>query len=249
MDMPRSRQQLRAVLQLRELVISGFFKPGQRISELSLVNIMEISRTPIRLALGQLAYEGLLKPLPSGGFVVNDFSISDIFDAIDIRGTLEGTAARMAAERLNDPDEVAPLMAIYEAIETLIRQRNTEGEIFEKYIELNEQFHNEMLRLAKCPLLERSLSQITSLPFASPNAFITMQGQDDLMYDILFHAQHQHKAIIEAIMSRDNARAFSLGQEHARLAASNLRTAMEQDSFFSEFPGSELVIRDEEAKV
>lgn len=245
MDKPRSQQQLKAVLQLRELVISGLFKPGQRISELSLVDMLNISRTPIRLALGQLAYEGLLKPNPSGGFVVSDFSVSDIFDAIDIRGVLEGTAARMAAERLINPEEVAPLRAIYEKIETLIRTRNGKDAIFEQYIELNDQFHNEMVRLAKCPLLERSLSQIIALPFASPNAFVTVQGALEQKYDILFHAQHQHNAILEAIETRDSARAFALGQEHARLAASNLKIAMKQDSLFKKFAGAELVRRDD----
>ena len=243
MEKPRSRQQLKAVMRMRELVISGYFKPGQRISELAMVDYLDISRTPVRLALGQLEYEGLLTALPKGGFVVSDFSVADIFDAIEIRGTLEGTAARMAAERRKRPEDVARLEQIYEQIEQAVRASGAEDDVFEIYIELNEQFHEELLRLAKCPLLERSLSQIMALPFASPNAFVKVQVEQERRFDILVNAQYQHAALIEAIKAGDSGRAFAMGQEHARLAAANLRSAMEQEALFSKIPGAQLVRR------
>jgi len=243
MEQSRSRQQVKAIMRLRELVISGHFKPGERISELAMVDVLGISRTPVRLALGQLAYEGLLKPLSRGGFVVSDFSVDDIFDAIEIRGTLEGTAARMAAERLGDKSEAEPLRAIYTQIEEVVRHGGDEDEIFEQYVELNEQFHDEMLKLAKCPMLERSLSQITALPFASPNAFVKVQVERERKFDILLNAQYQHAALIEAIEQRDGGRAFAMGQEHARLAAANLRSAMKQEDLFAKIPGAQLVRR------
>ncbi|NVK42591.1 MAG: GntR family transcriptional regulator [Oceanospirillaceae bacterium] len=244
MEQSRSRQQVKAIMRLRELVISGNFKPGERISELAMVDLLGISRTPVRLALGQLAYEGLLKPLSRGGFVVSDFSVDDIFDAIEIRGTLEGTAARMAAERLTDKNEIEPLRAIYEEIEEAVRYLGDEDEVFGQYVELNEQFHDELLKLAKCPMLERSLSQITALPFASPNAFVEVQVERERKFDILRNAQYQHAVLIEAIEARDGGRAFAMGQEHARLAAANLRSAMKQEDLFEKIPGAQLVRRD-----
>lgn len=239
----RSRQQLKAVREIRELVLSGHFESGKRISELAVVELLEISRTPVRLALGQLEYEGLVERLPRGGFMVSDFSVSDIFDAIDIRGTLEGTAVRMATERLESADELATLKAINGEIGAILDRSGRSPEAFEQYAELNRQFHDELLRLAKCPLLERSLSQIEALPFASANAFVRVSGSDEKRNDVLFHAHHQHQLIIEAIEARQGGRACALAWEHAQLAAGNLRSAMRKEALFSEIPGAQLVRR------
>ncbi|MDB6002852.1 MAG: GntR family transcriptional regulator, partial [Rhizobacter sp.] len=92
-------QTVRAQLRLRELILEGELKPGVRIAELWLVDRLHVSRTPVRMALVKLAEEGLLEALPAGGYAVKDFSEADIHDAIEVRGTLEGLAARMAAER------------------------------------------------------------------------------------------------------------------------------------------------------
>src|SRR5678816_329141 len=104
-----SSQKGRALLLLREMILRGDFQPGERLSELSLVARLSISRTPIRLALERLAHEGLLEPSASGGFVARNFTIEDVWDAIEVRGVLEGTAARLAAERLVDESELEGL--------------------------------------------------------------------------------------------------------------------------------------------
>jgi len=92
-------QTVRALLALRERILAGALKPGERISELSAVELLGVSRTPVRAALARLEEEGLLETIPSGGYCVRSFAEADIFDAIEIRGVLEGAAARMAAER------------------------------------------------------------------------------------------------------------------------------------------------------
>src|SRR6266567_3188178 len=101
----------RTLLTLRELLLKGEFKPGERLSELALVERLGVSRTPIRLAFDRLAHEGLVEPAPSGGFVVCEFTIADIWDAIDMRGVLEGTAARLAAERLTASADLAKILS------------------------------------------------------------------------------------------------------------------------------------------
>jgi GntR family transcriptional regulator of vanillate catabolism len=237
----RSRQQLHAIMKLREMIVSGAFAPGERISELGAVDKLGISRTPVRLALSELAFEGLLKPLSSGGFVVRDFSIADVFDAIELRGVLEGTAARMAAERSGNARETAGLRGILDDLDTLVRRDQRDDDVYARYVELNEAFHNEMLKLAKSPFLERSLAQIVSLPFASPSAFFKAQTKRDQNNDILVLAQYQHRSIVEAIAGGEGARAFALGHEHAHLAASNLREALKQNDLMDQVPGAQLI--------
>src|SRR5690242_16427478 len=97
-DQTNKTQMTRALLALREQILSGEFKPGDRMAELPLVERLGVSRTPLRLALASLEHEGLLRTLPAGGYVVREFTRADIRDAIEIRGVLEGTAARFRSE-------------------------------------------------------------------------------------------------------------------------------------------------------
>ena len=92
-------QTVRAQLALRDLILSGRLRPSERISELQAVETTGVSRTPVRMALVRLEEEGLLEAIPSGGFMVKAFTERDILDSIELRGALEGLAARFAAER------------------------------------------------------------------------------------------------------------------------------------------------------
>src|SRR4026209_2740301 len=102
--MPRGNNQnsqtAKATLGLRELLLNGTFEPRERVPELRLVKELGVSRTPLRIALMTLEHEGLLETLPGGGFVVREFTRTDIDDAIELRGVLEGTAGRPADQRL-----------------------------------------------------------------------------------------------------------------------------------------------------
>ena len=82
------------------------------MSELPLVARLGVSRTPLRLALVELEHEGLLRPLDGGGYVVREFTEADVRDAVELRGVLEGTAARFAAERGASAAERRALRAI-----------------------------------------------------------------------------------------------------------------------------------------
>src|SRR6478735_11590616 len=92
----------RAFIGLREMLLHGELARGERISELPLVARLGTSRTPIRLALERLAHMGLLDVVSTGGFTVREFTLTEVRDAIEVRGVLEGTVARLAAERLSD---------------------------------------------------------------------------------------------------------------------------------------------------
>src|SRR5512147_421321 len=132
-------QTARALFSLRESLMRGEFAPGERVAELPLVARFGVSRTPIRLALERLAHMGLLDVNASGGFTVRGYTPSDALDAIEIRGVLEGTAARLAAERLVDSSDVDALRGLCEEMDRL--QRLT-LDSFGIYMDLNEAFHS-----------------------------------------------------------------------------------------------------------
>jgi GntR family transcriptional regulator of vanillate catabolism len=209
------------------------------MSELPLVERLGVSRTPVRLALAELEHEGLLSGLPGGGYVVRQFTQDDISDAIELRGVLEGTAARFAAERGAAPRDLRALRKINDAIEQLVHFADYES--FERYLELNERFHARLLKLARSPLLVRALDGIVSLPFAGPSAFVLAEAELPESRDILIIAHRHHDGLIEAIENREGSRAESLAREHARIALTNLGIVMRHRDVLERLPGASLI--------
>lgn len=240
MPRPAHRTQItKAVLRLRELIFNGHFSPGERMSELPLVQLLGVSRTPLRLALAELEHEGLLRNLPGGGYVVREFTQGDVRDAIELRGVLEGTAARFAAERGVAARDLTALRATNETISKLVHRADYES--FERYLHLNEAFHARLLKMARSPLLERALEGVVSLPFAGPSAFVLAEAELPASREILVIAYRHHAGLIEAIERRQGARAESLAREHARLALANLEIVVDHRDVLTRLPGAALL--------
>src|SRR5690349_525157 len=113
-------QMMRALLRLCELILSGEFELGERMSELLLVERFGVSRISLRFALATLEHEGLLRNLSGGGYVVRAFTQADMRDAVELRGVFEGMAARFAAERGAICREIRSLRSINAQIELLL---------------------------------------------------------------------------------------------------------------------------------
>lgn len=211
----------RALLELRQRIISGKLAGGQRLYEVALAEDLQVSRTPVREAMSRLAEEGLLERSSGGGFMVRSFSVQDVVDAIEIRGVLEGTAARIAAERGVDPKKLA---AVKDTLRTLDDCFGAVlGEVdFDRYSELNACFHIQLAELSASNIVIRELERAKSLPFASPSAFVPDSNKLQSFQISLVVAQQQHHAIIAAIEAREGARAEAIAREHARIALSNL---------------------------
>lgn len=232
-------QVMRALLRLRELILSGEFAPGERMSELPLVDRLGVSRTPLRLALSTLEHEGLLRSLAGGGYAVRAFTQADISDAVELRGVLEGTAARFAAERGATGRDLRALRTINEQITPLLHRADYES--FERYMDLNARFHARLLSIAHSPLLERALDGILSLPFGGVNAMVLTEAELPESREILVIAHRHHQGIIEAIESRQSARAESLAREHARIALTNLEIVLRHREVLARLPGASLI--------
>ena len=236
-------QTVRALLQLRELILAGLLKPGERIAELAMVERLGMSRTPIRMALVRLQEEGLLEGLPSGGFSVRDFSEADIRDAIELRGTLEGLAARFAAERGVTPALLVRARDCLDRIDALLAPSRLSEQAFAGYVQHNAGFHALMAEMADSPLLARQIDRASTLPFASPNSFVMLQTTGPRARDRLVVAQSQHRGVLDAIERGEGARAAALMQEHARGAHHNLADALAGQPPLQRLPGAGLIRR------
>jgi GntR family transcriptional regulator of vanillate catabolism len=236
-------QTVKAQLRLRELIVGGELRPGQRIAELALVERLGVSRTPIRMALVRLQEEGLLEALPGGGFVVRDFSEEDIHDAIELRGTLEGLAARLAAERGVSAVVVAEARDCLDRIDAVLAEPQLDDKSFSDYVELNGRLHALLAEMAGSELVQRQLERVKTLPFASPNSFVLSSASSPRARDTLMVAQAQHRAVVDAIVRREGARAEALMREHARIAHQNLRDALQSHKTLQQIPGASLIRR------
>jgi len=234
-------QTINALITLREQILNGELAPGERLLELALVERLGVSRTPIRAALTRLAEEGLLEEMSGGGYAVREFSVRDIEDAIEARGSLEGMAARLAAERGVSPLALRKIKECLEQFDRLLERTDLGSEDIERYFDLNELFHNQLIMLTESFVIEHALRRITALPFASANAFVMAQSELGNAWKVFFIAQEQHRGIVEAIENREGTRAESLTREHARLSLSTLKTALKTQAALEQVPGLKLV--------
>ena len=240
-------QTVRATLGLRQLLFEGEIAPGERLVELALVERLGVSRTPLRLALTTLEHEGLVESLPGGGFAVRTFSRTEVDDAIEVRGVLEGTAARFAAERLESPTEVRELHEIVSQLDEIVHDASPEAIV--AYGELNEAFHAELVRIEDNPSIElrtkseivaREIVRVMAFPFASPAALLASHVQLS-QREILLVAQHQHHALAEAIEAGHGTRAEEIAREHARISKRSLDLALERREILDALPGGSLL--------
>jgi GntR family transcriptional regulator of vanillate catabolism len=236
-----SSQTERATLALREMLVQGRFRPGERLREVPLAAELKVSRIPLHLALERLAHEGFLQVRPTRGFVVQGFTTEDIYDAIELRGLLEGGAARLAAERLQDPRELDPMQEASVEIVSLVRRGKLTIDAFSRYIELNAHFHSSLLNLAGSRMLRHAIERACSLPFASPSAFLKRQYISPELHELFVISADQHCSIVEAIANREGMRAEVLAREHARMARRNLDDALKKRERLEHIAGATLI--------
>ncbi|MHB2169847.1 GntR family transcriptional regulator [Alsobacter sp. R-9] len=233
-------QTVKAQLELRKLVLDGQLAPGERVSELQMVERLGVSRTPVRMALVRLEEEGLLEAIPSGGFAVKAFSEREAFEAIEIRGTLEGLAARLAAERGVGRADAEAAARLLDLIDAVLADPAVD---LARYVELNAAFHDMLVALAGSDALARQIQRASALPFASPSALVPVQSGSPTGVATLLVAQDQHRCVLSAIERREGARAEAIMREHARIAHRNLERALTNQRMLDLVPGSALITR------
>ncbi|MBB2947226.1 DNA-binding GntR family transcriptional regulator [Actinoplanes lutulentus] len=132
---------------LRERIISGDLKPGQRLIEREICEQLNVSRIPLREALPQLEADGFIRTLPRRGAMVTQLTLRDIEELFDVRESLEVLAAKLAAGN-PDPAGLAVLAEnIREARAALDRGADHEAAA------ANVAFHDGVLALSRNALL------------------------------------------------------------------------------------------------
>jgi len=240
LEAERPSQYDRALFEVRDMILSGQLEAGDRLAETVLADQLGVSRTPLRQALARLIEEGLVERQDNGRARVVSYTFDDIVDAIEIRGAIEGTAARLAAERGPTPQEIEEVTEILDAIDQAIF---AEGGIeFFGYVDGNARFHVLLARMSHSRIVEREIERVNRLPLASPSSFLKGQEMVPNFRESLRLAQQQHRSLFEAIAGGEGSRAEALAREHARLARTNLKYMMKaKPSDARRVPGLALV--------
>lgn len=240
---PAGAQSARALIDLRNLITEGEIAPGERFTEAQLAKRLGMSRTPIRAAIQHLREEGLIETLSAGGYTVRGFQILEIGEAIELRGMIEGLAARLLAERGTKPEDMARLEGIVAEIDALLDQPSFTATDIATYTKLNADFHESLAEATTSTLLIQEARRANSRPFAFASALVHVHQDEETARRHLIVAQDQHRAVVEAIRGREGARAEAIMREHARLSYRNLTTALKSRAAIGTIKGAGLIQR------
>lgn len=203
------------ITSLRKLISEGRYAPGERIAELHVAELLGVSRTPVRLAFRTLEQEGLLQKAGKRGFVVREFSDEDVLCALEVRGALEGLAARRLAER-GMPEEVRKrLEQCLVAGEKLLTKGYLEEGDIARWSQLNGDFHAVIIESTGSLVIADAIARNNHLPFASADSIIIDNQALDKEYRKLHLAHQQHQLVFQALSQGESARAEMLMREHA----------------------------------
>lgn len=211
------------VAALRNLIVSGRYKAGERLAELPLAEELGVSRTPVRLAVRTLEHEGLLERSGRRGYAVRAFSEADVRCAVEVRGVLEGLAARRLAERGMTPEVRAQLAACLDDGERVLAKGVLVPDDVGAWSRLNETFHRTIARATDSRVVADAIERNNRLPFASSDSITVDRGALDREYEKLRIAQLQHRLVFEALEAGEASRVEGLMREHAYIGVRYLR--------------------------
>jgi GntR family transcriptional regulator of vanillate catabolism len=203
------------VATLRQLIVDGRLAAGERVAEIPVAESLGVSRTPVRLAFRTLEQEGLLAKTGKRGYVVRSFSESDVRAAIEVRGTLEGLAARHLAERGMPPQVRATLAeCIAEGSAVLVKGYLADEDVG-RWSRLNKRFHDTLVLAHESRVIADAIARNDHLPFASADSIALDRSALPAEFEKLRIAQLQHQLVLDALERRESARVEMLMREHA----------------------------------
>lgn len=201
---------------LREAIISGQLRSGERLMEIQLAEEMGVSRTPVREAIRKLELEGLVAMIPRKGAYVAGLSLKDIVDVFEIRGALEGLAAELAAERITE-EELEQLERYLVKISDDIEN----GDL-ERVVASDTDFHSILYQASRNQRLSQIISNLREQIQRFRATSLSYPGRMKI-------ALEEHRKIVEAISTRDGELACKLAQEHIENAENSMMSVIHQD--------------------
>ncbi|SIQ94948.1 transcriptional regulator, GntR family [Rhizobium sp. RU35A] len=198
---------------LRERIITGDLAPGAEVSEPELAERLQMSKTPVREALGRLCVEGFMEAYPRRGYRVTPVTIKDMNDLFAVRGVLEGTAVALAAENLT--------VAELDQLDELADARYEMGEEVSTrtFVARNEQFHALIAQGSRNP-------RLYALVMGHLEECARLFYMGTRMRDINPETTDDHHRILAHLRARDGEKARAAMVEHNENTRTGLLSAL-----------------------
>ncbi|MEW5899764.1 MAG: GntR family transcriptional regulator [Bacillota bacterium] len=199
---------------LRDAIIQGRLKPGERLMEIQLAEEMGVSRTPVREALRKLELEGLIVMIPRKGAYVAGISVKDIVDVFEVRAALESLAAGLAAERITDQE-------LEELERALVQISEASGSNLDAVVRTDTNFHEIIYRASRNQRLTQLITNLQEQIQRFRTTSLAQPGRTKT-------AIEEHRKIVEAISERNVELAQALAREHIENAEQSLLSALRE---------------------
>lgn len=186
---------------LEQEIVTGQLAPGARLEEMGLAERFGVSRTPVREALNQLAFIGLVEMRPRRGAVVAALGIKEMVEMFEVMAELEGMCGQLAARRMSDED-LSKLVACHEQARPFSEIEDHNG-----YYDANVCFHECIYHGSRNRYLANQTRALRNR--LAPYRRLQLHQRQRISESFLEHSQ-----ILEAITQGDETRAKQLLSEH-----------------------------------
>ena len=202
----------RAYEAIRDAIVEGQFRPGERLSEETLAEQLGVSKTHVHDARGRLVAEGLVQMTPYVGASVIRLSPEDVDEIYDLRETLERLAIRQAIGHVDE----ALLLELDHELASFARPLPQKE--FQHYFDVDNRLHDAVAQMSGNGRLVRILDMLRNQSHAARFLSSRLPGRTDLSIE-------EHRAIIAALLARDAPLAQETMQRHlsgSRRAAAHI---------------------------
>jgi DNA-binding GntR family transcriptional regulator len=188
---------------LREMIMSGELREGDKIKENEFCELMDISKTPLREALRVLSAEGLIRLIPNRGSYVTTPTFKEIKEMFDVMSVLEGVCARTAAEKMSNID-YEKLKKIHLQLEENFRLKDQK-----RYIRNNNKYHSFVQELAGNKTLNQIVNGLRQKILLYRYKSLNLSGRFE-------QSIQEHRDLLEAFRKRDAEKAELLMKSHMK---------------------------------
>lgn len=188
---------------LRDAILDGVLKPGERLMEVQLAEKLGVSRTPVREAIRKLEIDGFVEMIPRRGAQVSELSIKDVENVLEVREVLEGLAAFLAASKIKK-EELSEFEKAYQGLKMSVEEKNVED-----IVKWDSRFHDILLNASGNP----RLIKVNSVLIEQVHRFRKSYVEDTSTANYILAS---HKKILEAIKEKNPEKARAASEEHIR---------------------------------
>ena len=186
---------------LRQAILRGELKPGERLMEIQLANKLGVSRTPIREAIRKLELEGLVLMIPRKGAEVAEITEKNMLDVLEVRRALEELAVKLACERITE-EEIQELKDAADAFQKILSEKD-----ITKIAEADEAFHDVIFKSTGNDRMIHLLNSLREQMYRYRLEYLKREE---------YHPQllEEHQQIIDRITRKDQSEAAELIDRH-----------------------------------